>query len=547
VTKPIDNHLVLEKITNRGEKVSQLFGGIDCSTQSCKLVILDLDLSKILYTDIINYDKDLPQYNTLNGVTQGLGEGVSESDPQMWIDAIELLFARLKKANFPIDEIKAISVSGQQHGLVCLDNEGNFSRSRSKLWNDFSTRDECDLLTEAAGGVAKMIAEVGNTQRTGYTASKILHFARHEPEAFEQTATCFLVHNFVNWYLTGGKNNGVRAMEPGDTSGIALWHPGKRSWSQKVINAISPSLKQKLPPVLPSDQSIGTIAADLVSRFGFHPDCKIDAGSGDNMYGAVGTGNVTPGIVTISLGTSGTAYTFMEQPFIDPEGEIAAFCDSTGNYLPLLCVSNLANGYNALLQQYNLTHEQFNKIASQVSPGCDGRVLIPWYAGERTPDVPLAAPLYFGFGLDDFKKEYLCRAVLEGHILNLYDGFQRMPVMTKEIRLTGGLSQSEVWCQTIADIFEAEVVPVGGEGAALGAGLHAAWVYLKEQKQQVTLQQVVEPFVMLQENRRKSPVPANVERYRVVKKLYHALSQLIRKQISVDDPFELRNELIKIT
>ena len=527
--------------------MSQLFGGIDCSTQSCKLVILDLDLSKIFYTDIINYDKDLPQYNTLNGVIQGLGEGVSESDPQMWIDAIELLFARLKKANFPIREIKAISVSGQQHGLVCLDKEGNFSRSRSKLWNDFSTRDECDLLTEAAGGVAKMIAEVGNTQRTGYTASKIMHFARHEPAAFERTATCFLVHNFVNWYLTGGKKNGVRAMEPGDTSGIALWHPAKRNWSQKVINAISPSLKQKLPPVLPSDQSIGTIATHLVSRFGFHPDCKIDAGSGDNMYGAVGTGNVTPGIVTISLGTSGTAYTFMEQPFIDPEGEIAAFCDSTGNYLPLLCVSNLANGYNALLQQYNLTHEQFNGIASQVSPGCDGRVLIPWYAGERTPDVPLAAPLYFGFGLDDFKKEFLCRAVLEGHILNLYDGFQRMPVTTKEIRLTGGLSQSVVWCQTIADIFEAEVVPVGGEGAALGAGLHAAWVYLKEQKQKVTLQQVVEPFVMLQENRRKSPVPATVERYRVVKKLYHTLSQLIRKQITVDDPFELRNELINIT
>lgn len=526
--------------------MSQLFGGIDCSTQSCKLVILDLDLSKILYTDLINYDKDLPQYNTLNGVIQGLDEGVSESDPQMWIDAIELLFNRLKKASFPIHEIKAISVSGQQHGLVCLDRQGNLSRSRSKLWNDFSTRDECDFLTEAAGGVAQMIAEVGNTQRTGYTASKILHLARHEPAAFERTATCFLVHNFVNWYLSGGKNNGVRVMEPGDTSGIALWHPGKRDWSQKVMNAISPTLTQKLPPVLPSDQTIGTISADLVSRFGFHPDCKIDAGSGDNMYGAVGTGNVTPGIVTISLGTSGTAYTFMEQPFIDPEGEIAAFCDSTGNYLPLLCVSNLANGYNALLQQYQLTHEQFNEIASQALPGCEARVLIPWYAGERTPDVPLAAPLYFGFGLDDFKKEYLCRAVLEGHILNLYDGFQRMPVMTKEIRLTGGLSQSEVWCQTIADVFEAEVVPVGGEGAALGAALHAAWVYLKEQKQQVPLQQVVEPFVMLQENRRKSPVPANVKRYRVVKKLYHVLSQLIRRQTAVDDPFELRNELINI-
>ena len=526
--------------------MSRLFSGIDCSTQSCKLVLIDFDLSEVIYTDLVNYDQDLPQYNTLNGVIQGLGEGISESDPQMWIDAIELLFDRLKKASVPPHEIKAFSVSGQQHGLVCLDQEGNLSRSRSKLWNDFSTREECELLTDAVGGVEQMIAEVGNTQRTGYTASKIFHFARHEPEAFARTTTCFLVHNFINWYLTGGKNNGVRAMEPGDTSGMALWHPGKGEWSQKVIDSISPILKQKLLPVLLSDQSLGTISTDLVNRYGFHPDCKIDAGSGDNMYGAIGTGNVTPGIVTISLGTSGTAYTFMEQPFIDPEGEIAAFCDSTGNHLPLLCVSNLANGYNALLQQYRLTHEQFNKAANQINPGCDGRILIPWYAGERTPDVPLAAPLYFGFDLDDFKKEILCRAVLEGHILNLYDGFQRMPVTAKEIRLTGGLSQSEVWCQTIADIFEAEVVPVQGEGAALGAALHAAWVYLKEQRQEIPLQQVVEPFVTLQENRRKSPVSKNVQRYRIVKKLYHTLSKMIRKQKVEFNPFELRNQLIKI-
>ncbi|UCE07805.1 MAG: hypothetical protein JSW07_07170 [bacterium] len=526
--------------------MNSLFGGIDCSTQSCKLVIIDFDLSKIIYTDFVNYDQDLPQYNTLNGVIQDLGEGVSESDPQMWIDAIDRLFDRLKKTSLAIHEIKAISVSGQQHGLVCLDQQGNLSRSRSKLWNDFSTQQECELLTEAVGGVEQMIAEVGNTQRTGYTAPKIFHFVRHEPEAFDRTTTCFLVHNFINWYLTGGKKNGIRVMEPGDTSGMALWHPGKREWSHKVIHSISPNLKQKLPPVFPSDQSIGKISTDLVNRYGFNSDCKIDAGSGDNMYGAIGTGNVTPGIVTISLGTSGTAYTFMEQSFIDPEGEIAAFCDSTGNHLPLLCVSNLANGYNALLNQYKLTHEQFNEVASQIAPGCDGRILIPWYAGERTPDVPLAAPLYFGFGLDDFKKEYLCRAVLEGHILNLYDGFQRMPVIAKEIRLTGGLSQSKVWCQTIADIFETDVVPVEGEGAALGAALHAAWVYLKEQDQEISLQQVVEPFVMLQENRRKLPVHGNVKRYRIVKKLYHTLGKLVRGQQVDDDPFKLRNQLINI-
>ncbi|MDZ7376612.1 MAG: FGGY family carbohydrate kinase, partial [candidate division KSB1 bacterium] len=270
--------------------MKQLFAGIDCSTQSCKLVIIDLDLKQVLYTDVVNYDHDLPQYHTVNGVISGLGEGVSESDPKMWIDALETLFQRLARSEISPRDIQAISVSGQQHGLVCLDREGNLSRTRSKLWNDFSTRAECEQLTEFVGGPKQMIAEVGNTQRTGYTAGKILHFARHEPDAFRRTATCFLVHNFVNWYLTGGKNGGVRVMEPGDTSGMALWHPATRSWSEKLIDFIDPSLREKLPPVLPSDRFIGTISADLVHRFGFDPKCQIDAGSGDNMYGAIGTG-----------------------------------------------------------------------------------------------------------------------------------------------------------------------------------------------------------------------------------------------------------------
>ena len=208
-------------------------------------------------------------------------------------------------------------------------------------------------------------------------------------------------------------------MEPGDTSGMALWNPKTQDWSKKVIEAIDPGLIERLPSVKSSSRTIGNVSPHLVSQFGFSPDCSVDAGSGDNMYGAIGTGNVKPGIVTVSLGTSGTAYSFMEEPYIDPTGEIAAFCDSTGHYLPLLCVSNLANGYNEILKQYQLTHATFNSIIDKTSPGNGGKLLIPWYEGERTPDLPQAAPIYFGFGVDDFKQENLCRAVLVGHVLNL--------------------------------------------------------------------------------------------------------------------------------
>jgi len=363
---------------------------------------------------------------------------------------------------------------------------------------------------------------------------------RHEPENYHRSATLFLVHNYINWYLTGG----VRIMEPGDTSGMALWNPQTGQWSMQVLAAIAPDLKTKLPPVRSADTAIGKISAELVTKFGFAPDCLIDAGSGDNMYGAVGTGNVEPGIVTVSLGTSGTAYTFMSSPYIDPTGEIAAFCDSTGYYLPLLCVSNLANGYNEILKQYHLSHTDFNRIIQSTAPTNGGKMLIPWYEGERTPDVPLAAPLYFGFGLGDFSRENLCRAVIEGHVLNLYTGFKRMPVTVREIRLTGGLSKSDAWCQIIADIFEAETVPVEGEGAALGAALHAAWVWNKNQGCPVDLKDIVKPFIVFDEKRRKKPLPENLPAYRKQRELFEALSQRVRG-LQGNDPFKIRAELIR--
>ncbi len=528
----------------RGCKMQNLFAGIDSSTQGTKLVVIDADTSQVVWVNSINYDTDLPKYNTKNGVIQTDSFGVSESDPKMWIEALEMLFARLQDSPIPQQNIKAMSVSGQQHGLVTLDAEGNLTRPTSKLWNDFSTQEECDLLTKAIGGADNMIAQVGNSQRTGYTAAKIFHMARHEPDAFAKTTTCFLVHNFINWWLTGGKEGGVRVMEPGDTSGMALWNPKTGQWAHKVLQAISPDLEKKLPPVKPAFESIGNISGNLAKKYGFDAMCKIDAGCGDNMYGAVGTGNVVPGIITISLGTSGTAYTCLEQAYIDPSGEIAAFCDSTGAHLPLLCVSNLANGYNEILQQFNLSHNEFVEVVDSVPVGNEGRFLIPWYTGERTPDVPHAAALYFGFGLNDFTREKLCRAVLEGHILNLYDGFEKMPVKPTEIRLTGGLSQSAAWRQTIADIFEAEVIPVEGEGAALGAALHAAWVWFNESGQERKLEELVASFVVLLEDKRCKPIAQNVAVYRQAKKIFSALSRRVRGFATGDDPFYERMQMI---
>ncbi|KPJ88577.1 MAG: hypothetical protein AMS18_13400 [Gemmatimonas sp. SG8_17] len=522
-----------------------LFAGLDVSTQSCKLVVIDLDRQATVYVDSVNYDVDLPHFGTQGGTIPELGEGVSESDPLMWVEAVDMLLRRLQLApDIEQELIGCISVSGQQHGLVALDREGTLTRPRAKLWNDFSTTEECRILTERVGGVERMLAEVGNTQRTGYTAPKILHMLRHDSEYYAETTTLFLVHNFINWYLTGGPSGGIAVMEPGDVSGMALWSPVSRDWSAAVIDAIDPNLRVKLPPVRPSDKTIGGVAPHIASHYGLWSECAVDAGSGDNMYGAIGTGNFLNGVVTISLGTSGTAYTFMEQPFVDPTGEIACFCDSTGHYLPLLCVSNMANGYDAILEAHGMTHADFDAVIEQTSPGNGGRLLIPWYVGERSPDLPLAAPIYFGFGVDEFGKETLSRAVLEGHVLNLHIGFSRLPVEPTVIHLTGGLSQSPHWCQTIADVFEVETVPVRGEGAALGAAIHAAWVWLGEHGSSIALAELAGPFLVTDEANRKRPIGKNVEVYRTQRRLFRALAERARGLESAD-PFELRAELLR--
>ena len=525
--------------------MAQLFAGWDVSTQSTKLLVIDADTQEIVFNNAINYDSDLPHYKTKDGAIQGLGEGASESDPNMWIEAVNRLLQQLADSEVNQQDILAMSVSGQQHGLVALDGDGNLSRERSKLWNDFSTQEECDILTEKVGGLEKMVNEVSNSQRTGYTAAKIFHMYRHERDLYDNTATFFLVHNFINYYLTGGPDGGVKVMEPGDTSGTALYNITTHQWSDTVINAIDPGLKAKLAPVQPSTKSIGIVSAALVERYGLHPECRIDAGTGDNMYGAVGTGNVQEGIVTISLGTSGTAYTFLKEPFVDPTGEIAGFCDSTGHYLPLLCVSNLANGYNEILKLYDLSHQEFADIVTQVPVGNNGRIVVPWYVGERTPDVPNGVPAYFGFGLADLTdRAAVCRGVLEGHLLNLYDGFHRMPVKPSEIRLTGGISRSVAWREAIANIFDAETVAVEGEGAAMGAALHAMWVYQMEQRQEVTLEEVVEPYITLDESTRVKPNAQDVATYQTLIREFSALSARLRNYQTDDDPFRLRKELI---
>lgn len=518
--------------------MDKIFAGLDVSTQSIKVILINLEDKSLVYNDLLNYDEELPDYGTNNGTVGDNLSGVSESDPLMWIDGINIIFQRLKEKTNLIPKIKAISVSGQQHGLVALDKNGKLTKPTSKLWNDHSTQNECDILTKELGGVDNMISEIANTQRTGYTASKIFHMYRNERHLFDNTYKFLLVHNYINWYLTGG----TILMESGDASGTALWDPINKIWSKKLTNIISKDLLRKLPEVKASTSSIGFISKVLTDKYGFDVKCKVDAGSGDNMYSAIGTGNTDPGTVTISLGTSGTAFTVLEKPFIDPFGEIACFCDSTENYLPLLCISNMAGGYNTFLNNNKLSHSDFERLLKLTKPGNNGKIIVPWFEGERTPDISDASPLYFGFSLEEINQKSIARAILEGHILNLYQGFKRMPVQPKIIYLTGGLSRSKIWCQMIANIFNCETVPVLGEGAALGAAIHAAWIWEIESGNKIKIKDLSSPFIKVDDKNHCFPETQYEKVYDDLKLLYDSVSNRIRG-LKSDDPFLLRKKL----
>lgn len=519
-----------------------LYLGLDLSTQGAKFVLVNNGSGETEWVSAINFDRDLPEYGTVNGVVPGLGEGVSESDPAMWIKAVRILLGRLRDSGIPVGAIRALSVSGQQHGLVALNGAGELTRKRSKLWNDVSTLEECAAITRKVGSEPAMLREISNLQKPGYTAPKILHFKREDPGAFDRTATFFLVHNYINWFLTGGAQGGVRAQEPGDASGLALWNPASGAFSKAVMDAIDPALSGKLPAVRPSLEFIGALSPALCAEYGFSRDCRVAGGSGDNMMGAAGTGNVVPGLVTVSLGTSGTACTILDSPFLDPEGEIASYCDAFGRYMALLCVSNLANGYNALLRNHRLSHAEFDRLVRQTPPGNRGRILLPWFGGERTPNLPDAAPVTLGFDLHDFTVETLCRAVLEGHILNLYEGYLRMPVRPRTIYLTGGIGQSPSWRRAIADIFNTTVLPVEGEGAALGAAIHAAWADWPAGNGRTgeDLKRFADRFIRYDPGRKTEPKAENLAACDALKKTYLALSRRVRGAAGAESPFTLR-------
>jgi xylulokinase len=308
----------------------------------------------------------------------------------------------------------------------------------------------------------------------------------------------------------------------------------KRTWSKDVIAAIDPKLAGYLPAISASHEAAGTLRSELAVKYGLSTEVVVSAGGGDNMMGAIGTGNVSPGVVTASFGTSGTIYAYAAKPVIDPAGEIAAFCSSSGGWLPLLCTMNVTTVTEQARALFGLDVRAFDETAAKVAAGAGGLVLLPYLAGERTPNVPYGSGVLLGLNGKTFTSGHLARAAMEGVTMGMNYGLRRLAtlgVKAKEIRVTGGGAKSPVWRQLMADVFGVPVVAmVEDEGAALGGALQAAWcVALRDGHKKAKLTDFTNGVVALNEATRCVPNKANVARYRALQALQDKLSLALRE------------------
>jgi xylulokinase len=480
------------------EEVMQTVCGIDLGTQSCKIIIYDYEKKSIVAQSQAPVDMIVEN----DGTREQKGE---------WYDAaLKICFDRIERA--VKNSIVAIGVSGHQHSFVPLDEKGK-TVYNVKLWCDTSTVAECEELTKLAGGEKKLIAKTGLPMRPGYTAPKILWLKKHKPKAFARLRHVLLPHNYINFLLTG-----AYSAEYGDASGTALFDVRERKWSSQICKYISPELESWLPPLIASGDAAGKVSKEAAELYSIPEGALVSSGGGDNMMSAIGTGTVRDGFLTMSLGTSGTLFGFSKKPVIDPTGNLAAFCSSSGGWLPLLCTMNCTVASEEFRTLFGLDVKAFDSDAARSPIGANGIVVLPFFNGERTPNLPNGRAGINGITAANFKRENLARAALESAIFGMrigMEGFNTLGFKAKEIRLTGGGSRSPLWQNIAANVMNLPLrVPSGGEAAAMGGAIQALWCLLRKAPgKKATIEALTDEHVILEGGTTVQPEKKTVALY----------------------------------
>lgn len=419
-----------------------------------------------------------------NGVVVGSGAGEhpistpkplwSEQDPPDWWQATcQAIRLALIDANISGKQVAAVGLTGQMHGLVLLDKNGETLRP-AILWNDQRTAKECDEITELLG-FDRLLAITGNKALTGFTAPKILWVRKHEPDVYAQIAHILLPKDYVRYRLTGGF-----AVDKADGSGMLLFDLKQRDFSPEVLEALQ-IRKEWLPATFEGPEVTGQITPEAALATGLSAGTPVVAGGGDQAAQAVGVGAVTPGIVALTLGTSGVVFASTPGPFVEPEGRLHAFCHSAPGTWHFMGVMLSAAGSLRWYRDTLAPGMGFDDLlapAAQVIPGCEGLLFLPYLTGERTPHPdPFARGAFVGLTVRH-GMAHMTRAVLEGVAFGLRDSMELIRSAglgeIQQVRVSGGGARSPLWRQILADVMDAELVTVNTtEGAAYGAALLA--------------------------------------------------------------------------
>ncbi|MBA2559846.1 MAG: xylulokinase [Propionibacteriales bacterium] len=456
---------------------SKLVAGVDCSTQTTKVVVVDAARGEV--------------------VREGRAQhpDVTEIDARVWWQAWTEASSGL------LGGVEALAVGGQQHGMVLVDESGTPVRE-ALLWNDNRSAPQARALIQELGGAQAWADATGSVPAASFTVTKLRWVAEHEPETAARAQGVMLPHDWITDRLRGG--TGEPTTDRGDASGTGYWSPFENAYRLDLLRSAF-GRELTVPRV-----------ADAHEQVGETPDgIALAPGTGDNMAAALGLA-LEPGDVVVSLGTSGTVFTRAERPTADPSGVVAGFADATGRFLPLVCTLNAARVIGAALQMAGAELADLDRLALSVDD-TGGLVLLPFLDGERTPALPEATGLLHGLTRANATPAHLVRASVEGMLCGLADAvapLESSGVRPRRIVLIGGAARSTAVRQIAAGLFDLPVsVPEPAEYVALGAARQAAW----------TLSQSEEPPRWSRGAAKVEPNPASADYFRRVRTAYSSV------------------------
>lgn len=431
----------------------RIVAGVDSSTQSVKVVIRSAESGALLRQGRAPHPDG------------------TEVDPHAWKLALDQAIV----AAGGLEDVSAISIGGQQHGMVALDENGVVVRP-ALLWNDTRSAPSAATLNAELGGDAAIAEATGSVLVAAFTASKVRWMADNEPHNAERTQAIALPHDWLSWQLQGGKDFSKLFTDRSDASGTGYFDSVTSTYRRDILAA---AIKDKREIHLPFIAAPAQFAGTTLSGIPIAP------GAGDNAAAALGV-QAQPGDVVISLGTSGTAFSVSATPTADPSGMVAGFADATGRFLPLVCTLNAARIFDAATRILGKTHEEVGQLALSTEPGAHGLVLLPYFEGERTPNRPDATGVFSGMTLENSNPADIARAMIEGMLAGLADAVQALidlGVEIKRVLIIGGAAKNPAVGQIASALFARPVfIAPAGEYVADGAARQAAWALLGGQE-----------------------------------------------------------------